>query len=90
MGDATETLVRSGRGSEALATDGRSSAKARSPVGDEVATRGAVGLATVRREEQWCSTLDQNDLTCLLKVIESQLIPQLMDSYSPARGLPHR
>ena len=35
MGDATETLVRSGRGSEALATDGRSSAKARSRVGDE-------------------------------------------------------
>ncbi len=90
MGDATETLQRMERRSAAVAGEGRSSTQAPPVVEGEGATVSAIGLARARRDEQWCSTLDSKDLSCLLRVIESQLLPQLIDSYSPAGGLPHR
>ena len=38
--------------------------------------------------ERWSSSLCQNDLQCLLQIIEGDLIPQLLNSYSPARHAP--
>ena len=38
-----------------------------------------------RRHERWTSTLSPGDLNCLLKVIEDDLLPQLLTDYSPAR-----
>ncbi len=47
--------------------------------------------ATVARRHadgRWHSSLCASDLQCLLGVIESELIPRLLNGYSPARGLP--
>lgn len=38
-------------------------------------------------EEKWCSTLAPRDLRCLMSVIEQQLMPQMLQAYSPARCL---
>ena len=35
--------------------------------------------------ERWSSSLCEHDLQCLLDVIEVDLLPQLLNSYSPAR-----
>jgi hypothetical protein len=34
--------------------------------------------------EKWCSTLDAQSLRCLLSVLETSVIPQLIGGYSPA------
>ncbi len=39
-------------------------------------------------EGRWHSSLNASDLQCLLRVIESELLPRLLNGYSPARGLP--
>ena len=38
-------------------------------------------------EEKWCSTLAPRDLRCLMSVIEQQLMPDMLQAYSPARCL---
>jgi hypothetical protein len=38
--------------------------------------------------ERWSSSLCRSDLQSLLQIIESDLIPQLLNSYSPARHAP--
>ena len=38
--------------------------------------------------ERWSSSLCPADLQCLLQIIEGDLIPQLLTSYSPARHAP--
>ena len=47
---------------------------------------GRQGLAPSRT--QWCSSLGERDLQCLLQVIEGRVLPQLLSSYSPARHAP--
>lgn len=49
--------------------------------------RGA-GEGLTQSRKQWCSSLGERDLQCLLQVIEGRLIPQLVSSYSPARHAP--
>jgi len=39
-------------------------------------------------KQRWSSSLCDQDLRCLLQVIEADLIPQLQSSYSPARYAP--
>ena len=41
-----------------------------------------------RPREQWKSALSQEDLQCLLQVIEGDLIPRLVAEYCPARQAP--
>ena len=41
-----------------------------------------------RQRTDWCSTLGERDLQCLLQILEADLIPQLLNSYSPARHAP--
>ncbi len=43
---------------------------------------------SLARRTQWCSSLAERDLQCLLQVIEGRVIPQLLSSYSPARHAP--
>lgn len=40
------------------------------------------------RARRWSSELCEQDLQCLLQIIETDLIPQLLSSYSPARYAP--
>ena len=37
---------------------------------------------------RWNSSLSDQDLQCLLQIIEADLVPQLLNSYSPARCAP--
>jgi len=37
-----------------------------------------------QKEEKWASTLDPRDLRCLMSILETSLIPQLVHDYSPA------
>lgn len=57
-----------------------------------LATTGLLGATAVptgpprlARQQRWSSTLADQDLQCLLGIIECSLIPQLLTSYSPAR-----
>ena len=54
-------------------------------LGDTLEARG-----TKRRSPpgRWHSSLCASDLQCLLQVIESELIPRLLNGYSPARDSP--
>ena len=81
MGEATETLVRYGWDSETLVADVRSS---RGLTTERVRTKATPR----RRDEHWCSSLSREDLACLLQVIEGQVIPQLLNGYSPAKASP--
>lgn len=44
------------------------------------------GLVRARRE--WSSSLDQRSLQCLLAILETSVIPQLIGEYSPAATAP--
>lgn len=50
--------------------------------------RSGAGEGLVQSRTQWCSSLGERDLQCLLQVIEGRVIPQLLKSYSPARHAP--
>ncbi len=45
-------------------------------------------LKPLPAKKVWSSSLGEHDLQCLLQVIEGHLIPQLLNSYSPARYAP--
>lgn len=51
---------------------------------------GPSGLrrSDTRVSGRWSSTLCQQDLQCLLQVIETDLIPRLLSGYSPAASAP--
>ena len=42
------------------------------------------------RPTGWSSSLSEGDLACLLQVIESQVLPRLLQSYRPADRSPLR
>ncbi len=49
---------------------------------------GRVPSSLQRARERWDTSLNDADLACLLQVLEQDLIPQLLNSYSPARHAP--
>jgi hypothetical protein len=41
-----------------------------------------------QKEEKWASDLKPMDLRCLLAILETSVIPQLLRGYSPAVSVP--
>ena len=60
------------------------------PSGTRVSTPLAVPARSPLRQarQRWNSSLSDHDLQCLLQIIEVDLVPQLLNSYSPARCAP--
>ena len=54
----------------------------------DLAPAASVVASPRRAAQRWHSTLCDRDLACLLQVIETDLIPQLVGDYSPARHAP--
>ena len=60
----------------------------RSPATKFLDARFAGSPIARRPRVSWSSSLSDPDLQCLLRVIEAELIPQLISGYSPARCSP--
>lgn len=44
----------------------------------------------MQRRAEWSPTLEGGDLACLLRVIESELLPRLVEAYAPSKHSPLR
>ena len=86
MSEVMESLVVDEKILNALRNAGALRAAALLPRGGRGAHGAGEGL--VRSRTQWCSSLGEQDLQCLLQVIEGSVIPRLLTSYSPARHAP--
>jgi hypothetical protein len=60
------------------------------PSGTRISTLLSVPARLPLRQarQRWNSSLSDQDLQCLLQIIEADLVPQLLNSYSPARYAP--
>lgn len=61
-----------------------------SPSGARISAPSSVPARLPLRQarQRWNSSLSNLDLQCLLQIIEVDLVPQLLNSYSPARYAP--
>lgn len=84
MSEVMESLAINEKILNALRNTGASRAVAPQPS----TVRCEAGESLTRSRTQWCSSLAERDLQCLLQVIEGRVIPQLLNSYSPARHAP--
>ena len=46
------------------------------------------GVLRKKPQEKWTSSLTPHDLRCLLAVLETSVIPQLVQDYTPATNTP--
>ncbi len=84
MSEVMESLVVDEKILNALRNAGALRAKGVLPGGGRSGAREGL----VQGRTQWCSSLGEHDLQCLLRVIEGRVIPQLLNSYSPALHAP--
>ena len=53
-----------------------------------LAPRVPARLPLRQAKQRWCTALCDEDLQALLQILEVDLIPQLVNNYSPARHTP--
>ncbi len=81
-------VIETGASTEAVREDRASQANLPSGTRNSTPLPAAARSPLRQARQRWSSTLCDQDLQCLLRVIEADLIPQLLGGYSPARYAP--